>query len=845
MPIDPMMIPMDGEPLPQGMMPPEMTDVMVPEELPPTLPDNVEMMPLDDGGMMVDFEPQTQMMPPMDLPHGANLAEFIEEEMLRPLASELIDLYGEDKESRSEWLQSFAEGLDLLGTNNEERTEPFEGATGVHHPLLAEAATQFQAQAYKELLPAGGPVSVTTVGTNPQGISQQQGPNGPPPPSGSTLTDQAQRVKEFMNYQITSVMEEYDPELDQMLFYLPLSGSAFKKIYYDGALDRAVSKFVTAEDLVVNYTATDLKTAPRVTHVVRMSENDVRKQQVIGFYKDVDLKPPSEEAESTLQEKINEIQGSTRSAVGNEEYCLLEMHVDLDIPGFEDVYPETGDPTGIALPYVVTVVEDTSQILSIRRNWEENDPSKSKKDYFVQYKFLPGLGFYGFGLIHMIGGLSKSATSILRQLVDAGTLSNLPAGFKARGLRVSNEEEPIAPGEWRDVDSPGGTLRESLMPLPYKEPSAVLFQLLGMLVESGRRFAAIADMAVSETGSQQNPVGTTLALLERGTKVMSAIHKRLHYAQRKEFKLLAKVFSESLPPEYPYLVSGGDATIFQSDFDDRVDVIPVSDPNIFSMSQRVMMATQQLQMAQAAPQVHNLKEAYRRMYQALEVKDIESILPEEEQPTPKTPAMEHAQALQGQKLQAFPGQDHEAHIASHILFAQNPMVQGMPEFYSNILQDIMQHISFMAQEQVEQEAQQMTMQMGGQMPPEMQQQLVKRVAQTEAQLIGEISQQLSPQQPDPMKEMHETEMEVKLRTEAQKSEDAKARIAADLEKAAMTEETKRLNIASQQEKANQDTAQRREAAHLQAEQKAAGIYQKAVSDAEKADVARSNNMRIR
>lgn len=852
MPIDPsMMMPMGGEPLPPEMMDQGM-DVMVPQEMPPQLPDNVhniEMMPLDDGGMMVDFEPSTQMMPPMDLPHGANLAEFIPEEQLRPLASELIDLYEEDKESRSAWLQSFAEGLDLLGTSNEERTEPFEGATGVHHPLLAEAATQFQAQAYKELLPAGGPVSVTTVGANPP---QQQGPGAPPPPPGASLTDQAQRVKEFMNYQITNVMEEYDPELDQMLFYLPLSGSAFKKVYYDGALDRAVSKFVTAEDLVVNYTATDLKSAPRVTHVVRMSENDVRKQQVIGFYKDVELAAPSEESESPLEQKINEIQGTTRSAVGNEEYCLLEMHVDLDIPGFEDIYPETGDPTGIALPYVVTVVEDTSQIVSIRRNWEENNPSKSKKDYFVQYKFLPGLGFYGFGLIHMIGGLSKSATSILRQLVDAGTLANLPAGFKARGLRVSNEEEPIAPGEWRDVDAPGATLRESLMPLPYKEPSAVLFQLLGMLVESGRRFAAIADMAVSETGSQQNPVGTTLALLERGTKVMSAIHKRLHYAQRKEFQLLSKVFAESLPPEYPYMVAGGDATIFQSDFDNRVDVIPVSDPNIFSMSQRVMMATQQLQMAQAAPEVHNLKEAYRRMYQALEVKDIDAILPAEEQPRPMTPAQEHAQALQGKKLQAFPGQDHESHIAAHIIFAQNPMVQGMPEFYSNILQDIMQHISFLAQEQVEQEAQQMTMQMQQQMPPEMQQgppqlppelqqQMVKRAAQVEAQLIGEISQQLSPQQPDPMKEMHDTEMQVKLQTEAQKSQDAQARIAADLDRASMTEETKRLNIAAEQEKANQDTAQKREAAHLQATQKAAGIYQKAVADAEKADVARAKN----
>jgi len=806
----------------------------------PVPPEGVQFLEDVDGGMIVDFDPQTGMMPPGDLPHDANIAEYLDDDLLDPLAAELIDLYEEDKDSRADWLQSFAEGLSLLGTENEERTEPFEGATGVHHPLLAEAATQFQAQAYKELLPANGPVNVKVVGQDkPAG-----GPDAPEPPAGSSLASQAARVKEFMNYQIMHVMEEYDPELDQMLFYLPLSGSAFKKVYFDETYGRAVSKFITAEDLVVNYAATDLRTAARITHVVNVSENELRKQQVYGFYKDVDLKgPSSEKSESALDEKINELQGTTPSRVGNEMYTLLEMHVDLDIPGFEDLHPETGEPTGIALPYIVTIVEDTMQVLAIRRNWDEMDPLKLKKDYFVQYKFLPGLGFYGFGLIHMIGGLSKSATSILRQLVDAGTLSNLPAGFKARGLRVSNEEEPIAPGEWRDVDAPGGSLRDSLMPLPYKEPSGVLFQLLGMLVESGRRFAAIADMAVSETGSQQNPVGTTLALLERGTKVMSAIHKRLHYAQKKEFQLLARVFGQTVP-EYPYEVSGGEPGAIRADFDQRIDVLPVSDPNIFSMSQRVMMAQQQLQMAQAAPEIHNLREAYRRMYEALEVKNIESLLKPQDVPQPKTPAQQIQMILENKKIQAFPGQDHMAHIAALIGFIMHPMIQNMVEFYANGVQGIMGHVNLAAQEQVEAEMQQMLQQMGGQIPPQAQEQLMQqmqvRISQTEQQILQQIVQQLTPpQQPDPMLQMHETEMQVKMQTEAQKSQDNQARVMADLEKARMQAMQKQREMDLDMISNEQRIAQSREAAFLNAET----ARQKTYADLQK-EVARARTQGV-
>jgi len=785
----------------------------------PMPPEGMDFIPQDDGGMIIDFDPMTSMMPMGEVPHGANLAEFLDDDLLDPLAAELIDLYEEDKESRADWLQTFSEGLNLLGTENEERTEPFEGATGVHHPLLAEAATQFQAQAYKELLPANGPVNVQVVG---QDKPTNNDPKAPEAPHGMTLANQAQRVKEFMNYQIMHVMEEYDPELDQMLFYLPLSGSAFKKVYYDATVDRAVSKFITAEDLVVNYSATDLRTAARITHVVQVSENELRKQQVYGFYKDVDLKgPASDPKESALDKKIDEIQGSSPSRVGNEMYTLLEMHVDLDIPGFEDIHPDTGEPSGIALPYIVTVVEDTMQILSIRRNWDEQDARKLKKDYFVQYKFLPGLGFYGFGLIHMIGGLSKSATSILRQLVDAGTLSNLPAGFKARGMRISDEAEPIAPGEWRDVDAPGGTLRDSLMPLPYKEPSAVLFQLLGMLVESGRRFAAIADMAVSETGSQQNPVGTTLALLERGTKVMSAIHKRLHYAQKKEFKLLAKVYGETLP-DYPYLVNGGDTAVIRADFDDRVDVLPVSDPNIFSMSQRVMMAQQQLQMAQAAPEIHDLREAYRRMYDALEVKNIESLLKPKDIPQPKTPSQQIQDILQNKKVQAFQGQPHMVHISALISFIMHPMIQGSPEFYMNGVQGVMGHVNLMAQEQVQAQMQQQV----AQMPPQMQQQAMQQMqgqmqaqlAQAEQQILAQVIQQIiPPQQPDPMQKMHETEMQVKMQTEAQKSQDTQARIQADLMKAQMATEQKQQEMNADIVMNEQKIAQNREAAMLKEE----------------------------
>ena len=547
--------------------------------------------------------------------HNANLADVLDEQTLGELSSDLIAQYEEDNDSRAEWEEGYVKGLDLLGIKYEERTQPFAGASGVTHPLIAESVTQFQAQCYKELLPAGGPVKTQIIGLKDQ-----------------TREEQATRVKDFMNYQITEVMEEFDTDTDQMLFYLPLSGSTFKKVYYDPLKQRAVSMFVPAEDMVIPYSATDLTTSSRVTHVLRMDENQVRKMQVAGEYKDIELSSSYDDSDGSVKEKVRELDGAEKSHT-DDIYTILEMHVDLDIEGFEDRDP-MGEPTGIKLPYIVTLDKGSGEILSIRRNFMADDPLKRKRQYFVHYKFLPGLGFYGFGLIHMIGGLGRAATSILRQLIDSGTLANLPAGFKARGLRIRNDDEPLNPGEFRDIDAPGGDIRSSIIPLPFKEPSGTLAQLLGSLIDAGRRFVSIADQQVGQNMGKEMPVGTTVALLERGMKVMSAIHKRLHYAQKQEFRLLSNVLAENLPPEYPYDVSGGKRQVKQTDFDGRVDIIPVSDPNIFSMAQRVTLAQTQLQLAQSNPQVHNLYQAYRRMYLALEVQNIDEVLPPPPQPQP-------------------------------------------------------------------------------------------------------------------------------------------------------------------------------------------------------------------
>jgi hypothetical protein len=580
--------------------------------------------------------------------------------------------------------ETYTKGLDQLGIKQEERSTPFQGASGVTHPLITESVTQFQAQAYKELLPAGGPVQTQIMGL--QDVAREE---------------QANRVKDYMNYQITEIMEEFDPDMDQLLFYLPLSGSTFKKVYFDDTRQRAVSKFVPAQDLVVPYAASDLQTASRVTHVLRMDANELRKMQVAGIYRDVEILS-SDQEENEVQKKVDNIQGIQKTYT-DDVYTILEMHVDLDLEGFEDMSPD-GEPTGIALPYIVVIDDGSGEVLSIQRNFIEGTGLAKKTQYFVHYRFMPGLGFYGFGLIHMIGGLGRAATSILRQLIDAGTLANLPAGFKARGVRVRNDDEPLQPGEWRDIDAPGGDIKNSIIPLPYKEPSGTLTQLLGSLIEAGKRFISLADQKTGDMNSQA-PVGTTVAMLERGMKVMSAIHKRLHYSQKTEFRILARIFKDNLPPEYPYEVAGAERTIKAEDFDGRVDVIPVSDPNIFSMAQRVTLAQTQLQLAQSNPQIHNLHSAYRRMYQALEVQNIDEVLPPPPQPEPLDPAIENARALMSEVLTTFPEQDHDVHIRMHLMFMKTPLVMTSPQVMGIFYSHIMEHVSQKSRKMVMQELQ--------------------------------------------------------------------------------------------------------------------------------------------
>ena len=611
----------------------------------------------------------------------SNLAEDMDERVLGRISNDLINDYKRDKESRSDWEKAYISGLDLLGFKYDNESRPFQGASSVTHPLLAEAVTQFQAQAYKELLPSDGPVRTVVVGDNTK-----------------EKEEQAQRGQEFMNYMLMEVMEEYTPDFDQLLFYLPLSGSAFKKIYYDEVMQRAISKFIPAEDLIVPYYATDLKDCERITHLVKMSENDILKKQRTGFYRDVDILPSRQDDE--VQEKYDSIEGVNPSDDKEYQFNVLEMHIDLDLNEYE---VENADKN-VKVPYIVTIDEGSQEVLSIYRNYDMNDSIFKRKEYFVHYKFLPGLGFYGFGLIHMIGGLSKTATAALRQLLDAGTLSNLPAGFKSRGLRIRDDDQPFQPGEFRDVDAPGGNIKDQFQILPFKEPSSVLFSLLGFVVQAGQRFAAITDNAIGND-AQNRAVGTTIALLERGSRVMSAIHKRCYYAMRQEFRLLSSVFGTYLPPVYPYAVYGGNRLIKIIDFSPDVDVIPVADPNIFSMAQRVTLAQTQLQIAQSNPQLHNIREAYRRVYEALGTKQVDTLLKPEKIPQPLDPSIENAEALRMEIPKAYPEQNHDAHIIAHTAFIKSRMVQINPMVYALLQAHIAEHLSFKARALILQELQ--------------------------------------------------------------------------------------------------------------------------------------------
>ena len=706
---------------------------------------SIEISPEDDGGVTVDFDPQDQRGVNGDF--YANLAEEMPDRELSRISSDLLSEFDANKASRQEWEDAYTNGLELLGFTYDERTQPFRGASAVTHPLLAEAATQFQAQAFNELLPAAGPVRTVVMGKESPSKKQQ-----------------AQRVRQFMNYYITTVMEEYTPDMDQMLFYLPLAGSTFKKTYYDETLGRAVSRFVPAENLVVPYETSDLETCPNITQVVRMSLNDLRKRQIYGTYLDVEVIPAQKEM-SSLDGEMDRIEGLEPNQI-DYDCTILEVHADLDLEGYEELDDE-GEPTGIKVPYIVTISEDNGQILSIRRNYQEEDELKKKIQYFTHFKFLPGFGFYGLGLIHTIGGLSRTATAALRQLIDAGTLSNLPAGFKARGLRIRDDDSPLQPGEFRDVDAPGGAIRDSLMPLPFKGPDQTLFQLLGFVVEAGQRFATITDLKVGD-GNQQAAVGTTLAMMEQGTRVMSAVHKRLHYGMKQEFRILARVMSESLPQRYPYTVPGGDEQIMREDFDDRVDVMPVSNPNVFSQAQRIVLAQTKLQLASQAPEIHNISEVYRDMYEALGVTDIDRIMkavPTDE-PVPIDPAQENINVLDMLPLHAFEGQNHQAHIQAHLTFGASPMVGNMPPMAISLQKHVMEHVQIAAKEQAAVAYLQQVQQKGGQPASDDEMLEIERIT---AQFVAEGLQQVKELSgemsgagaPDPLVQLKEQELQIK------------------------------------------------------------------------------------
>jgi len=742
----------------------------------------------DDQGNMQPFMDEEN--PEED--HNSNLALYLSDKELDEISIELMSSIEDDKTSREDWETQYTKGLDLLGFKHEERTRPFRGASAVTHPVLAEAAVQFQSQAYKELLPANGPVKTAIIGQANEELEQQ-----------------AQRVQDYMNYQITYVMKDYETETDQMLFYLPLAGSAFRKVFYDSSEEKARSQFVPAEDLVVPYGASYLDDAERVTHIIKMNEIELKKKQIFGMYRDIDVRPYNEDDQ--VQDKYDSIEGVKSRGYTSDMYTLYECHCYLDLPGYEDA-------DGQKLPYIVTVDESSNKILSIYRNYEQGDALRKKKAYFVHYKFLPGLGFYGFGLIHMIGGLSKTATLALRQLLDAGTLSNLPAGFKARGIRIRDDDQPLQPGEFRDIDAPSGTIQGSLINLPYKGPDQTLFALLGFCVDAAKRFVSVADSKIGDASINQNaPVGTTVALMERGTMVISSIHKRLHNAQKQEFSLLAKTFQIYLPPVYPYSVGNVNPAIKQQDFDDRIDIIPVSDPSMFSMSQRIAMAQTQLQMAQSAPQLHNLREAYRRMYVALRVSNIEQILPEPPQPQPMDPGMENGNAMRNMPLQVFPGQDHMAHIKAHQFFMSSNLVKNNMAVLMVLQAHISDHISAMANEEIQQAAQAQMMQaqqQGVQMAPEEMQAIQAQSQKAIAQRIVELTQKLVEEEKqmmpdagkDPLVNLKEEELNIRKADLIRRTQDDQndqtldlARLAqkdqVDKEKIEVSRERNAINIA--------------------------------------------------
>ena len=742
----------------------------------------------EDGGMIIDFDPNA--MEVGDQGFDSNLADFMDDDILMELGNELVSAYNGDKDSRADWEETYTKGLDQLGLKIEERTQPWAGACGVFHPMLSEAVIRFQSQSITEMFPAQGPVKTKIVGK----ITDDK-------------TKQAQRVQDYLNYLLTHEMSEYRTETEKMLFSLPLAGSAFRKVYFDPSLDRPSSIFVPAEDVVVNYGASDLETCERATHVMRKSSNAIRKMQVNGFYRDIEL-PAGSQNTSDITKKYNDITGEQDTYNYDQSHTILEMQVDLDLEGFEDMSSD-GEETGIAIPYVVTIDYPSGIILSIRRNYYEDDEKKLRRMHFVHYQYLPGLGFYGFGLIHMVGGLAKSATSILRQLVDAGTLSNLPGGLKARGLRIKGDDTPIMPGEFRDVDVPGGAIRDNITFLPYKEPSGTLYQLLQNIVEEGRRFASISDMKISDMNNQA-PVGTTLALLERNQKVMSAVQARLHASMRKEFDILVGIVKDFTEPAYPYEMDE-EEFIKASDFDNRVDILPVSDPNAATMAQRIMQYQAAMQLAQSSPEMYNLPELHRQMLEVLGIEDVDAIIPDTDDIKPVDPVTAVQNLINGKPVKAFIDQDHEAHIATLISTQQNPemmqIVQQSPKapvILAAASDYINQHLTMQFRKQIEQE-------MGIELPPEgeplpadVEKRISSLVAEA-AQRVAGTSQQraeqerIEQQQKDPLIQMKEREVAIKEGELQRKAQEGQAKIQLEAAKAANRDEIERERISTQAE----------------------------------------------
>jgi len=701
----------------------------------------------DDGGVIVDFDPSAAEE---EVDFYANLADSIEDDELVSIANELLGLYRGDKDSRKDWENTYTRGLDQLGLKHEDRTLPWPGACGVFHPMLTEAVVRFQSQAITELFPSSGPVKTAVLGK---------------------LTDdkeeQAIRVQDYMNYLLTEKMSEYRNETEQLLFSLPLAGSAFRKVYYDSNMGRPCSIFVPAEDMVVSYGASELTTAQRIAHVMKKTSNEVRKLQVSGFYRDVELPAPSPDI-SDVEQKYNELKGDQISYDNDDRHTILEVHVEYDLPGFED--ERDGEETGIALPYIITFDLSSRIVLAIRRNWFENDELKQARQHFVHYQYVPGLGFYGFGLIHMIGGLAKSATSLMRQLVDAGTLSNLPGGLKSRGLRIKGDDTPIMPGEFRDVDVPGGTIRDNISFLPYKEPSATLHQLLSNIVEEGRRFASMADLKASDMNSEA-PVGTTLAIMERAQKVQSAVQSRLHASMRQELKLLANVIHDFGEPAYPYEIDGQD--LKAEDFDDRIDVVPVSDPNAGTMAQRIMQYQAALQLSASAPQLYNMQELHRQMLQVLGIQDVDNIVPNPGDIKPADPVSENMDMINESPVQAFEYQDHEAHIKVHMSAMQDPEVTEMAGqspaaevIMSSLDSHVREHLAFQYRRQIEQELGTELPPMGEELPEDIEKRLSTMVAEAAEQLLGKKQMQQEAEEAaalaeDPLIQQKERELDIK------------------------------------------------------------------------------------